>query len=92
MLIYLCALPIWNFVLPTYAYWHFDDFSWGETRKVQGDDGAGHGPAEKEETFDIKQVPLRKWADYEKDRRRNLTEKWETNIKKWKGQLYPIQE
>ena len=32
MLIYLLALPIWNFVLPLYAFWHFDDFSWGETR------------------------------------------------------------
>jgi chitin synthase len=32
MLIYLVALPIWNFVLPVYAFWHFDDFSWGETR------------------------------------------------------------
>jgi chitin synthase len=35
MWIYLFALPIWNFVLPVYAYWHFDDFSWGETRYVQ---------------------------------------------------------
>lgn len=34
MLIYLLALPIWNFVLPVYAFWHFDDFSWGETRYV----------------------------------------------------------
>lgn len=34
MLIYLIALPIWNFVLPVYAFWHFDDFSWGETRSV----------------------------------------------------------
>jgi chitin synthase len=32
MLVYLCALPIWNFVLPVYSFWHFDDFSWGETR------------------------------------------------------------
>jgi chitin synthase len=32
MFIYLAALPIWNFVLPLYAFWHFDDFSWGETR------------------------------------------------------------
>ena len=36
MLIYLLALPIWNFVLPVYAFWHFDDFSWGETRFVTG--------------------------------------------------------
>lgn len=28
MIIYLLALPIWNFVLPVYAFWHFDDFSW----------------------------------------------------------------
>ena len=34
MMIYLVALPIWNFVLPVYAFWHFDDFSWGETRYV----------------------------------------------------------
>jgi chitin synthase len=32
MMCYLLALPIWNFVLPVYAFWHFDDFSWGETR------------------------------------------------------------
>jgi len=34
MLIYLLALPIWNFILPVYAFWHFDDFSWGQTRYV----------------------------------------------------------
>lgn len=34
MLAYLLALPIWNFVLPVYSFWHFDDFSWGETRYV----------------------------------------------------------
>ena len=32
MFIYLIALPVWNFILPVYAFWHFDDFSWGETR------------------------------------------------------------
>jgi chitin synthase len=36
MMIYLAALPIWNFVLPVYAFWHFDDFSWGQTRCVWG--------------------------------------------------------
>ncbi|EEB88611.1 hypothetical protein MPER_13473 [Moniliophthora perniciosa FA553] len=34
MFVYLAALPIWNFVLPVYAFWHFDDFTWGETRYV----------------------------------------------------------
>lgn len=44
LFVYLVGLPIWNFVLPVYAYWHFDDFSWGETRKVHGsaDDKSGH--------------------------------------------------
>lgn len=28
MLIYLLSLPIWNFVLPVYAFWNFDNFSW----------------------------------------------------------------
>ena len=36
MALYLLSLPIWNMVLPAYAFWHFDDFSWGETRKVVG--------------------------------------------------------
>ena len=34
MFAYLLALPVWNFILPVYAFWHFDDFSWGETRYV----------------------------------------------------------
>jgi len=34
MMVYIVALPIWNFVLPVYAYWHSDDFSWGDTRKT----------------------------------------------------------
>jgi chitin synthase len=37
MFVYLLALPIWNFTLPLYAFWHFDDFSWGDTRKVEGE-------------------------------------------------------
>ncbi|KAI8460902.1 chitin synthase [Phakopsora pachyrhizi] len=42
MLVYLIALPVWNFVLPLYAFWHFDDFSWGETRKVEGEAKGGN--------------------------------------------------
>lgn len=34
LVIYIFALPIWNFFLPVYAFWRFDDFSWGDTRKV----------------------------------------------------------
>jgi chitin synthase len=34
MLIYLLALPVWNLIPPCIRVWHFDDFSWGETRQV----------------------------------------------------------
>lgn len=33
MFLYLLSLPIFFFALPLYAFWHFDDFSWGRTRK-----------------------------------------------------------
>ncbi|KAJ2707893.1 hypothetical protein H4R19_004862, partial [Coemansia spiralis] len=59
MLIYLLALPVWNLVLPTYAYWHFDDFSWGQTRMVEGeskDDGHGGKSGE----FDSKQIVMKR--------------------------------
>lgn len=36
LIVYLISIPIWNFVLPMYAFWHFDDFSWGETRRITG--------------------------------------------------------
>jgi chitin synthase len=28
MLVYLLALPVWNFILPVYSFWSFDDFRW----------------------------------------------------------------
>jgi chitin synthase len=64
--IYLLSLPIWNFVLPVYAYWHFDDFSWGETRKVEGEGKEVHGG--KEGVFDSSQIEMRKWSEFERDR------------------------
>ncbi|KAJ3336538.1 hypothetical protein HDU93_002641, partial [Gonapodya sp. JEL0774] len=61
MLVYLLALPIWNFVLPVYAYWHFDDFSWGATRVVVGETGGGNpGHGEKEGTFEAGAVRMQK--------------------------------
>ena len=71
MFIYLGALPVWNFILPIYAYWHFDDFSWGETRKVAGEaKGEAHGNADG--TFEAGSVPLKRWDDYEKARVRQV--------------------
>ncbi|OAX34959.1 glycosyltransferase family 2 protein [Rhizopogon vinicolor AM-OR11-026] len=71
MFIYLAALPVWNFILPVYAFWHFDDFSWGETRKVEGEaKGDGHGSGSG--VFDGSSVPLRRWEDWERSRLRKL--------------------
>uniref|UniRef100_A0A1D1ZDV9 chitin synthase n=1 Tax=Anthurium amnicola TaxID=1678845 RepID=A0A1D1ZDV9_9ARAE len=71
MTVYLLALPVWNFILPTYAYWHFDDFSWGETRKVEGE-AKGDDHSKKEGQFDASKVPLKRWEDWEKSRLRRI--------------------
>ncbi|KAL4244083.1 Chitin synthase [Abortiporus biennis] len=71
MLIYLLALPVWNLILPVYAFWHFDDFSWGETRKVEGEaKGEGHG--EGAAVTEAINVPLRRWDDWERSRLRKI--------------------
>ncbi|KAI9029042.1 chitin synthase-domain-containing protein [Phycomyces nitens] len=67
MIVYLFALPIWNFVLPVYAFWHFDDFSWGETRKVEGE-AKGDDHSKTDGVFDPASVPLKRWEDYERKR------------------------
>ncbi|KAI9311412.1 chitin synthase-domain-containing protein [Dichotomocladium elegans] len=67
MFVYLLALPVWNFILPVYSYWHFDDFSWGETRKVEGETkGDGHG--NKDGVFNPADVSLKRWDEYERRR------------------------
>jgi chitin synthase len=60
------ALPIWNFVLPVYSFWHFDDFTWGQTRKVAGEKKERHGAADGE--FDSSQITMKKWEDWERER------------------------
>ena len=64
MLIYLCSLPIWNFVLPVYSYWKFDDFSWGETRKTAGEKTRKAG-LEYEGEFDSTKITMKRWVDFE---------------------------
>ncbi|KAJ2782077.1 hypothetical protein H4R18_002497 [Coemansia javaensis] len=66
MIVYLLALPVFSFFIPIYAFWHFDDFSWGNTRMVVGDGKKVKYVAEIEE-FDPTTIPLRKWDEYEED-------------------------
>ncbi|RUS17593.1 chitin synthase-domain-containing protein [Endogone sp. FLAS-F59071] len=67
MLVYIFAIPIWNFLLPLYAFWHFDDFSWGATRQIQGRD-TGHGRENMEGTFDPFKIPMKKWQDWQEEK------------------------
>ena len=70
--IYLLSLPIWNFVLPMYAYWKFDDFSWGDTRKTSGEKTKKAG-IEYEGEFDSSKITMKRWGDFEKGKQlRNL--------------------
>ncbi|KAI9206621.1 chitin synthase-domain-containing protein [Polychytrium aggregatum] len=59
--IYLLALPVWQLILPLYAFWNFDDFSWGETRKIEGGEG---DHAAKEGHFDPRQIEHRHLAEW----------------------------
>jgi hypothetical protein len=68
MFIYLLSLPVWNFVLPLYAFWHFDDFSWGETRKTSGD-VKGEDHSNREGEFDSSGIQMKRWSDWVKVRR-----------------------
>ena len=68
MIVYLFSLPIWNGILPAYAYWHFDDFSWGQTRQIAGaKDTGNHG--DKEGEFDSSHIVMKRWAEFERERR-----------------------
>ncbi|CAI2172505.1 17453_t:CDS:2 [Funneliformis geosporum] len=72
MIIYLMAFPLFSFFIPVYSFWHFDDFSWGNTRVVVGEKGIKKTISTEEEKFDEKMIPRKKWADYEQ-------EMWEVN-------------
>ncbi|GAA5911142.1 hypothetical protein JCM6882_006586 [Rhodosporidiobolus microsporus] len=68
MLVYLVSLPIWNFILPAYAFLHMDDFTWGQTRKIEGET-AGDTHGGKEGVFDSSHITMKRWADWERERR-----------------------
>lgn len=72
------AIPIFSFFIPVYAFWHFDDFSWGNTRVVLGDDGQKKLLPADEGKFDPKCIPLKKWSDHE-------NELWESGSVETKG-------
>lgn len=65
MIISILAMPLFNFILPAYSFWNFDDFSWGNTRLIVGENKSeGHGNGEEGPAFDVKSIPIKKWDDY----------------------------
>ncbi|GMM58018.1 hypothetical protein DAKH74_046340 [Maudiozyma humilis] len=63
LIVYLLALPLWNLVLPLYAFWKFDDFSWGDTRKVAGDNG-GHEHDADNQNFEHSMIKMMTWRQF----------------------------
>ena len=60
MVVYIIALPIWNLFLPLYAFWKFDDFSWGETRVIENEN------SKKEDEvglFDYSKIYMKEWRE-----------------------------
>jgi len=67
MIIYILALPLYGFFIPLYSFWHFDDFSWGNTRVVIERKMRKKGKKGNVEMYDPKKIPMKKWEDYERE-------------------------
>ncbi|KAF2456162.1 chitin synthase-domain-containing protein [Lineolata rhizophorae] len=64
MIIYIIATPVFACGLPLYAFWHMDDFSWGNTRVVTGEKGQKIVVSD-EGKFDPNSIPRKKWEEYQ---------------------------
>jgi len=64
MVLYIIAIPVFSFALPLYAFWHMDDFTWGNTRIVTGEKGQKIVISD-EGKFDPASIPRKKWEDYQ---------------------------
>lgn len=64
MIIYILAFPIYSLALPLYSFWKQDDFSWGNTRVVIGEQGTKQVLTTDDEIFDPKAIPMMRWDEY----------------------------
>lgn len=64
MIIYILATPVFALGLPLYAFWHMDDFSWGNTRVVTGEKGQQIVVSD-EGKFDPASIPKKKWEEFQ---------------------------
>ncbi|KAI9493414.1 chitin synthase-domain-containing protein [Zychaea mexicana] len=65
MIVSIFAIPVFSFFIPVYSYWHFDDFSWGNTRVVMGEKGQKKKVMAEEGKFDPRTIPMMTWDQYE---------------------------
>lgn len=64
MVLYILAIPVFSFALPLYAFWHMDDFNWGNTRVVAGESGKKIVISD-EGKFDPASIPRKRWEEYQ---------------------------
>ncbi len=64
MIMYVAAVPVFSFALPLYAFWHMDDFNWGNTRVVAGEKDKKIVITD-EGKFDPASIPRKKWEEYQ---------------------------
>jgi chitin synthase len=64
MIIYILAYPVYSLILPVYAFWNQDNFTWGSTRIVVGQKDGKQVVALDDEGFDPRSIPLQRWDDY----------------------------
>jgi len=66
MIFYIISIPIFSLYLPLHSFWKMDDFSWGQTRIVLGEQGKKM-VVHDEGKFDPRSIPLKSWTDYENE-------------------------
>lgn len=64
VIFYLLGMPFFNGFIPLYSFWHFDDFSWGNTRVVVGEKD-GKLQIQEKEVFDPASIPEISWEEHE---------------------------
>lgn len=64
LILYILAVPVYSFGLPLYAFWHMDDFNWGNTRVVAGEQGKKVVISD-EGKFDPASIPRKRWEEYQ---------------------------
>ncbi|KAI1436637.1 glycosyltransferase family 2 protein [Xylaria sp. CBS 124048] len=64
LILYVIAIPVFSFGLPLYAFWHMDDFNWGNTRVVAGEKGKKVVISD-EGKFDPASIPRKRWEEYQ---------------------------